>query len=145
MSREVLGGPMVAYVESWSGPPQYGLGGPPDCGTRVYVRDLDSGRLMHDLPSGIKLQPHPSGCEGVGPIEALVTKSDGAVAWIASDWLRRIALGLPYPRYFDLYAAEASGERLVASGTGISPRSLSLAGSTLYWTQEGKPMSATLD
>ena len=143
MEQETLAGPMVAYTYSSSGPVQSGPRG--DCGMRVYVRDLRDGRVLHDLLSGVQLQPHPPGyCEGVGPVRAIALKSDGAVAWIASDFLRTVAAGSPYSQYFDLYAADKSGERLVAAGTEVDPSSLALGGSILYWTQGGKAMSALL-
>ena len=47
--------------------------------------------------------------------------------------------------YYDLYALDSSGERLLASGTELAPSSLALAGSTLYWTQGGRPFSAGLE
>jgi hypothetical protein len=112
---------------------------------RLYVRDLGDGRLLLNLPSGLPLEPHPaSDCEGVGEIKGIVLKSDGAVAWTAFDFRRTVAHGALYPRYYDLYASDKSGERLLASGTEINPDSLALAGSTLYWTQGGKPASAPL-
>lgn len=140
---ETLAGPLVAYTYRSSGPVQSGSLG--NCGTRVYVRDLRDGRVLQDLLSGVQLQPHPPGdCEGVGPVRAIALKSDGAVAWIAWDLLRTVATGSLHPQYFDLYAADKTGERLVASGTEIDPSSLALAGSALYWTQGGKPMSTVL-
>ncbi len=77
---------------------------------------------------------------------AIVLKSDGAVTWTAYDFDRTLApANLFYPPYYDLYAADKSGERLVASGTEVNPYSLALAGGTLYWTQGSKPMSAPLE
>jgi len=38
-----------------------------------------------------------------------------------------------------------AGTRLLASGFDVSPSSLALAGSTIYWTQGGKPESSTLN
>jgi len=46
--------------------------------------------------------------------------------------------------YFDLYAFDKTGERLLASGVELEPASLALKGSLLYWTQDGKPFSAVL-
>jgi hypothetical protein len=142
VEQETIAGSMVAYTESTSD----GVGSDASSGgTWVYVRNLRNGRLLHRLLSGVQLQPHPPGySKGVGPVRSVVLKSDGAVAWIAYDFLRTIAGGSPYRSYFDLYAAEASGERLVAAGTEINPFSLALAGSTLYWTEGGKPMSEPL-
>src|SRR4029077_17139210 len=96
---------------------------------------------------------------GVGNVVALVLKSDGSVAWIADDYMRSITPGGTGPPYFDVYAVDRSGTRLLASGTDVDPSSLALsvggnnigmssrsvAGSTLYWTQGGKPFSTTLN
>jgi len=34
---------------------------------------------------------------------------------------------------------------VLATGTSIDPSSLALAGSTLYWSEAGKPFTAQLD
>ncbi|MFI5142728.1 MAG: hypothetical protein ACHQHM_01720 [Thermoanaerobaculales bacterium] len=82
----------------------------------------------------------------------IVLTSDGGVAWTGFDFQRTVAAlraapnaGPPYPRYFDVYAADKAGERLVASSTELNPYSLALVGNTLYWTQGGKPCSAPLN
>jgi hypothetical protein len=124
----------------------------------VEVRNLRTGRLLHDVPTGTPLKPAPRHV-GVGPIVGLVLKSDGSVAWIAEDYERSSKLyGVGAP-YFDVYATDKTGTRLLASGTNIDPSSLALSvgasgvnarprtieGSTLYWTQSGKPESAVLN
>jgi hypothetical protein len=126
----------------------------------VEVRDLRTGRLLHKVPTGMPLKPAPH-YVGVGPIVGLVLKSDGSVAWIADDYERSSVLGRkPFTiPYFDLYAVDKAGTRLLASGTNIDPSSLALSvgdfgvsgvlrtvvGSALYWTQGGKSESASLD
>jgi hypothetical protein len=126
----------------------------------VEVRNLRNGRILHKVPTGMPLQPEPR-YVGVGPIVGLVLKGDGAVAWIAEDYERSSVVGrIPFNiPYFDVYAVDKSGTRLLAVGTNIDPSSLALsvgsigveskrrtaAGSTLYWTQGGKPFSGTLN
>jgi hypothetical protein len=66
----------------------------------------------------------------------IVVKNDGAVAWI-NDTVQE-------ENRFEVHAFDATGERVLAVGSNIAPESLALAGSTLYWTQGGKPFSATL-
>jgi hypothetical protein len=68
-----------------------------------------------------------------------VVKSDGAVAWIVAIY------GREHPAEYEVHALDRTGSRVLAFGPGISPRSLALAGSTLYWTQGGNPMSAPLN
>jgi hypothetical protein len=96
---------------------------------------------------------------GVGNVVSIVVKSDGSVAWIADDYERSHPSGSPEVSYFDVYAVDKSGTRLLAAGTDIDPSSLALSvggsnigqgsltglGSTLYWTQGGNPASAVLN
>jgi hypothetical protein len=111
---------------------------------RVIVRDLRTGRILHDVPMGAALRPDPE-YVGVGPAVAIVVRSDGAVAWIAEDYERSSGAGTSAEvPYFDVYAADKSGTRLLASGFDVNPSSLALAGDTLYWTQNGQPVSAAL-
>ena len=116
----------------------------------VVVRDVRTGRMLHKVPTGTPLTPKSSGNVGVGNVVALVLKDDGSVAWIAEDYGRTEAgppVGPEGTRlsYFDVYACDKSGTRLLASGTSIDPSSLALAGSTLYWTQGGKSASTVLN
>lgn len=124
----------------------------------VEVRNLRTGRLLHEVPTGSPLKPAPR-YVGVGPIVGLVLKSDGSVAWIAEDYERSSKLYGAGAPYFDVYATDKAGTRLLASGTNIDPSSLALAvgaagvnsrprtieGSTLFWAQGGKPFSTTLE
>lgn len=123
----------------------------------VEVRNLLTGRLLHEVPTGTPLKPAPR-YVGVGPIVGLVVKSDGSVAWIAEDYERSSKLYGAGARYFDVYATDKTGTRLLASGTNIDPSSLALSvgasgvnarpriieGSTLFWTQGGVPFSTTI-
>jgi hypothetical protein len=118
---EILAGSVVAYTAEAKGPQRYG----------VFVRNLRNGRLLHVATSA------------TGPVEDLVVKSDGAVAWVVQKRPRPENLSGP-PAESEIYAFDKSGKRLLASGTEIAPNSLALAGSTLYWTQGGKAFSAPL-
>jgi hypothetical protein len=89
----------------------------------------------------------------------LVLKSDGSVAWIADDYERSSKLLGAGAPYFDVYATDKTGTRLLASGTNIDPSSLALSvgasgvnakprtieGSTLFWTQGGLSASTLLN
>lgn len=94
------------------------------------------------MPTGAPLEPTPVGQVGTGPATAIVVKSDGSVAWIAEDNQEEEATG---GHFYQVHELDGSGERLLDSGAGIAPESLALAGSTVYWTDDGKPESAVLN
>ncbi len=100
----------------------------------IWVRNLATGRVIYRMPNG---SPSESEDVGIGETTAIVVKGDGSVAWIARASRQ---LGSIQVRSVD-----KTGSHLLAASPEIEPDSLALAGSTLYWTQGGKPMSATLD
>jgi hypothetical protein len=139
ISTETVGGVMAAYEYAVAGKeaPTYWA---------VVVRNLQTGRVLRRIPTGVSTHPE-QGFIGVGPTQAIVVKSDGTVAWIVETKYEP-----PTEKNHNMkgseYAVEAvdmTGNRLLASGPGIDPSSLALAGSTLYWTQGGKPASAVLN
>jgi hypothetical protein len=103
----------------------------------VLVRDLWTGRVIHRLPTGVPKSPRP-GLVGAGSTTIIVVKTDGAVAWIAEK------PGVGKGTEYQVHAVDKMGSRLLASGEDVDGSSLALAGSTLYWTQGGKPFSAPL-
>jgi hypothetical protein len=125
-----LVGPIVAYGVGESG----GIEGVTEShsSNEIWVRNLRTGKLIHRMPNGSPARP---GHVGLGDTTAIVVKSDGSVAWIVgtSDGAQ-------------VRSADKTGEHLLAAASlAIDPNSLALAGSTLYWTQGGKPISATLN
>jgi hypothetical protein len=134
VTNEVLAGPIVAYEKSLVQP------GPGFTSYIVFVRDLRNGRVLHKVPTGTALSPNPN-LVGAGSTTAIVVKGDGAVAWINETFLKsgeKLVLG------FEVHAVDSTGSRVLASGPEIERHSLALVGSTLYWMQGGKPMSAVL-
>lgn len=136
---ETLAGTMAAY--------ETGLCGPETAGSVIVVRDLYDGKVVHCVPTGTPAHPEPPRTEhgltvthvGIGPVESLVVKSDGAVAWIAQDAVEE---SLSYS--YQVHVLDKNGSRVLAASTEIEPKSLALAGSVLYWTEAGRPMSAVL-
>lgn len=126
--RETLAGPLVAY--------QDGGGGEESRTYVIVVRNLRTGKVIRRVPTGTLVPAKPS-VIGVGPAVAIIAKPDGAVAWIAKT--------SPVDPEYQVHAVDSSGSRTLASGTNIGPSSLALAGSTLYWTQNGQAMSAPLN
>jgi hypothetical protein len=124
---EVLAGPLVAYEE--------GGGAETKNSYYVVVRNLRTGRVIREIPTGTPAPPITDTI-GAGPTTAIVVKPDGAVAWIVETG---------YPTEYQVHAVDSSGSRTLASGANVDPSSLALAGSTLYWTQNGQAMSAPLN
>ena len=141
MEHETLNGAVVAY-ERFS----TSINGEGAELRYVVVRDLRTGRIFRHLPTGNPLVARPN-VSGVGPLVSLVVKTNGSVAWIAEDIGRSTlsTTGALEHIFYDVYASDKSGTRLLASGFDVSPSSLALAGSTVYWTQGGKPASAVLN
>jgi hypothetical protein len=135
---ETLAGPMVAYEKS-SASRYYGTT------WLIVVRDLHSGKILHSVPTGTRSLPESPNTEGgpdyhdvgIGPAAAIVVKSDGAAAWIVQSGKEEGG--------YQVHAVDKTGSRVLAESPEIDPHSLALAGSTLYWTQGGKPMSSTLN
>jgi hypothetical protein len=132
VEEEVLTGTIAAYEKfsitsntpNSSGPSSW----------LVIVRDLRTGRVLHRVPTGTSTSPEDV---GGGFTSGIVVKNDGAVAWIVE--IRY------HPVEFEIHVVDRQGSRILASGTNVDPQSLALAGSTLYWTQGGKPSSTTLN
>jgi hypothetical protein len=110
----------------------------PVLGTKwvIDVQDLRTGRTLYRVPSGVTFPPNPK-FVGDGPTTSIVVKSDGAVAWIV-DTVQK-------DERYQVHAVDKAGSRVLATGSDIDPHSLALAGSTLYWTEGGRPYSATLN
>ncbi len=137
VSDIVLEGNILAFQESNSGEDRYGIVDGPRT-WRIRARNLRTGRQVHSSPTSTS---PPGGGVGNGPEEGLVAKSDGSVAWIAEDGWH---LTGP-PDTYQVWKIDRTGEHLLATGPHITPHSLALAGSTLYWMDEGVPSTAPLD
>ncbi len=124
-----LVGPVVAYAVEQSVPFVSGH----DI-HEVWVRNLRTGKVIHRMPTGSPSEPEDI---GIGDATSIVVKTDGSVAWIVGT---REQLGTVQVR-----SADKTGSHVLAISPEIAPYSLALAGSTLYWTQGGEPMSATLN
>jgi hypothetical protein len=101
----------------------------------VVVRDLRTGRTLRKLPTGERDPRNPLNI-GAGPTTTIVAKGDGSIAWIVETTMED---------KYEVHAFDKSGARVLATGPDIAPSSLALAGSTLYWTQGGRPVSVPLN
>ena len=84
--------------------------------------------------------PAPGGTEVSSAIAELVLKPNGSVAWIGAA--RHYFGGPESVEVWELRKSDAGGEVLVDSGSGLS--ALAVAGSTLYWTKDGRPFAGEL-
>ncbi len=100
----------------------------------IVVRNLVNGAVIHKMPNGLPGEP---GDIGSGETTAIVVKRDGSMAWIArtSEAFADV----------EVHSVDAAGSHVLAASSEIEPDSLALAGSTLYWTEGGKPFSVTLN
>jgi hypothetical protein len=97
----------------------------------VILQNLRNGHITFADGPGIR----------IANVSALVLKRDGSVAWIASTFDE---FGALQPGRQVVKVERGAGPVVLDSGTGVVADSLALAGSTLYWTKNGAPFSASL-
>ncbi len=134
IEHATLSGSTLAYQDSTVGPEEGRW--------LLVVRDLRTGKLLQRTPTGVH-GPSSERLVGAGYAVALVLKQDGAIAWIVRTGAEKCA-GSQSDCY-EVHTLDKSGSHLLTTGTDIDPASLALVGSTLYWTQGGKPSSSTLN
>jgi hypothetical protein len=103
----------------------------------VGVMNLRTGRLRNDA------EVTPIAGAVCPNVASLVLKSDGAVAWIATNFLGSGCSAPPGPA-IEVRRHDGRGLRVVASSTAIVPSSLRLHRSTITWVQAGTHRSASL-
>ena len=130
IKQEVLTGTLVAYE-------RFSTDGEGESSFFIVVRNLQSGRTVHRVPTGTPIPANPQ-VSGNGFASDIAVKNDGAVAWINENEVGETT-------EYQVHVLDKIGNRLLASGTDIDPHSLALSGSTLYWMQGGKPFSTRLD
>lgn len=101
----------------------------------VVIRRLSDGKQLNRLAASTgKQRP-----ESFDSVASLVLRSDGSVAWITT-----VASPLARVSTAEVHRADRHGAALLDSGPAINPRSLSLHGSTVSWTDGGSRRSASL-
>jgi hypothetical protein len=120
-------GSYVAYVQNVEGVDDH-----------VGVMDLRMGRM------GNYQEVRPIDNAVCPQVDSLVLKSDGAVAWIATNFLAEGFCENPPGPAIEVRLHDRHGLRVVDSGTGIIPTSLHLSDSMLRWVDAGHVRSATL-
>jgi hypothetical protein len=101
----------------------------------VALIDLRTGATRATAP-GTTPERRP---ESFITVASMAVTATGALAWIG----QRSAIGVPAPT-FEVHALSAARNRLLASASDISPRSLTLRGRTLSWQAGGHTRTATL-
>ncbi len=144
VTSEDLAGPILAYAQGSA------TRVPGSASASVVVRNLRTGRLIHRTPTGGSNPPSTTGTD-LAP--SVVVKRDGSVAWVTVNiepvsvpctGPNPCALPQLFRRHATVHVLDKTGNRLLASGTDIEPRSLTLSGSTLSWKQGDQLVSATL-
>jgi len=113
---------LVAYADE--------SGGREGSSSSVVVVDALTGRTVLDQQAGRTCADTDY---QAGPVESLVLRADGAVAWIVQD-----CSVYPPPTPYEVRTPAG----VVAAGTDIVPASLQLAGDTITWAQGGVMKSA---
>ncbi len=125
-----LAGPFVGYSMRTCGIEDEGS-------SSIAVRDLRSGKAVRSADA--VGPPAPGVTESGSSVLELVLKPNGSVAWIGAAAHYSPSQST---QVTELRKADAGGETLVDSGGSLS--ALALAGSTLYWTKDGRAFSGEL-
>ncbi len=136
VEKATMAGSFVAYEES--------SGGPTGASWVITVRNLENGKVKHSVPTGTPEHPEAPSVEkglvkhyvGIGPATAVVVTKDGSVAWIVNADKEEGS--------YQVHVFDQAGNRVLASGLGIEPHSLTLAGRMLHWTEYGQLRSARI-
>ncbi len=106
-----------------------------NCYSTVAVRNLRNGRLVRNLDA----TKTPFGAPGeTVHVTDLELKPSGSLGWL-------VQLSSYTTRTIEVVAVDASGRRMLDSGSDVDPESLTLDGSTLSWQKGGVTQSATLN
>jgi hypothetical protein len=126
----VLRAPWVAYAITSNGVDGSGSG--------ISVKNLRTGAVTQGFPA-ITTPPEP-GPERFRSVEKIVLQGNGNVAWIgqetsiiSTEWSRR-----------QVEIADSAGFAVVDESVGIEPKSLTLNGTTLTWSDSGETRIAQL-
>jgi hypothetical protein len=122
-------GPYVAFVQSIE-----------SAESDVGVVNLRTGHAHYyeELAAPIEASVCPE-------VRSLVLSPDGAVAWIATNFLGEVC-GPEHPRpTIEVRLADRYGLHVLDSGRGIVSTSLRLSGSTIEWVDAGRAHSVALD
>lgn len=104
----------------------------------IVVSNLRTGRVLRKVHTGGPPHRGCTACDGLA--SAIAVKEDGSLAWLVEDG---------HAEHIELRVSDRNGSRTLAVGEDgeapIDEKSLAVHGSTVYWTQSGKVMSAPLD
>ncbi len=116
-------------------------GGGSSSGSSSYLGVMN---LKTGTERGLAVAVGP-GSYDTGRVTSLVLKANGSIAWISqTSGVANPSTPQLIPTLTEVYVDDSSGRRMIANSSAISPMSLALAGSTIYWLQGGVAQSATL-
>lgn len=125
----------------------------------VGVMNLKTGRVrrFREYEEVAPIKPPPGECPSAVPncsvvcpqVDSLVLKPDGAVAWIAVNFPAAspstgASCGGQIAPVIEVRRHDRRGLKVIATGAGIVPSSLRLAGSTLSFSDDGRTVTSTL-
>jgi hypothetical protein len=113
--------------------------------TRSGVDTVSASVLVRQLRTGAVLRDEQAITAGLGPeffeaVDAVVVRSDGAVAWTA----RAGSVISGQAREIEVNRADRRGRSLLDSGKGIQTQSLRLRGARISWRHGAQTRSAVL-
>lgn len=112
-----------------------------NCGTRITVYDSRSRRAIHTGPA---VSPPASDFFAV-PVDSLVLRRSGGVAWIGAVAESSGGSGQPRPVQVEVRKIERENTvTTVDSGLTIGTGSLALGGTRIYWLKGGAAQTAGL-
>jgi hypothetical protein len=125
----------------------------------VGVMNLNTGhvRRFREYEEVAPIKPPPNECPSAVPncsvvcpqVDSLVLKPDGAVAWIAVNFsapgpTTGASCGTQIAPVTEVRRHDQRGLDVIATGAGIVPSSLRLAGATLSFTDDERTVTSTL-
>jgi hypothetical protein len=135
-THQVLAGTTVAYLAT---PVEPGY----TQQQAIVVRSIATGRALHSVTIHVRTV-HRTFLEWAMVLQ-IVAKPDGAIAWIQEDSFARHGGGPTPPRAYSVFAVDRDGFHALTPELPTLPRTLTLTGSVLSWTNEATQESAVLN
>lgn len=133
---QVLAGTTVAYLATPVEPGYHQQ-------QAIVVRSIATGRALHSVTIHVRTVQRTF-LEWATVLQ-IVAKPDGAIAWSQEDSFGRHGGGPTPPNAYSVFAVDRDGFHTLTPELPTAPRSLTLTGSVLSWTNEATRESAVLN